>query len=72
GGRLALLRSGQITGGLIIDDGGQADVHGQICRDVINHGSLTLTGQVVGMLHGNRTVNPAGSGQIIGMPLPIA
>jgi hypothetical protein len=41
---------GQITGDLVIDDGGTAEVRGQVCGDVINRGHVEISGMVIGAL----------------------
>lgn len=61
-----LVQHGQITGGLVIEEGGEAVVHGQIVNDVINHGTLTLLGQITGRLVGNPPINSVTREQIVG------
>jgi len=69
GGRL--IARAQLAGGLIIDAGGVAIVHGQVARNVVNHGTLTLYGQVVGRLIGDTPVNSIGPDQILGDDLEV-
>lgn len=57
---------GQLVGGLVIDDGGRAIVHGQVSGNVINNGELELYGQIIGRLVGNLPKNSIDSEQIIG------
>lgn len=57
---------GQLVGGLVIDDGGRAIVHGQVPGNVINNGELELYGQIIGRLIGNLPKNSISSEQIIG------
>lgn len=66
GGRL-LLSAGQIVGTLTIDEGGEAEVRGQVCGLVNNQGSLALSGQIVGLLRGRYPVNALTLGQIVGI-----
>jgi hypothetical protein len=68
-----LVARGQLAGGLIIDAGGHAIVHGQVARNVVNRGSLTLLGQVTGQVVGNPPLNIASltSEQIIGVDLEV-
>jgi hypothetical protein len=69
GGRLIV--HGQLAGGLIIEQGGIAVVHGQVARNVINHGALTLYGQVAGKIIGNPPLNSVGPNQIVGTDLEV-
>lgn len=69
GGRL--IARGQLSGGLIIDQGGEAIVHGQVSRNVVNHGTLTLHGQVSGRVLGNPPINPTTPKQIVGDDLEV-
>ena len=62
----SLLQHGQLLGDLTIDEGGHAEVYGQICGDVVNNGTLNLFGQVVGNLNGNKSAPTTRIGQIVG------
>lgn len=66
-----LVAHGQLSGGLIIDEGGVAVIHGQVSRDVINNGSLTIYGQIVGRIHGNPPLNALVKDQLVGNDLPV-
>jgi len=66
-----LMAHGQLAGGLIIDEGGEAIVHGQVSRNVINHGRLTLLGQVSGRILGHPPLNVTGPNQIVGTDLEV-
>jgi hypothetical protein len=69
-GRGAVLTvHGHLDGDLHIHEGGHAIVRGHVTRNVINAGRLSLEGQVMGQLLGNRPDTPVGPEQIIGMPL---
>lgn len=69
GGNLTV--HGQLAGGLIIEEGGEATVHGQVARNVINHGRLTLLGQVAGRVIGNLPINSITAYQIVGLDLEV-
>lgn len=66
-----LIARGQLSGGLIIEADGHAIVHGQVFRNVLNHGKLELLGQVSGMVIGNPPINPVKPVQIIGTDLEV-
>lgn len=66
-----LILWGQASGGVIIDAGGTATIHGQSSRDVNNEGELTLYGQVSGRVLGNPPVNRLGPNQIVGIENPV-
>lgn len=66
-----LVSYAQHSGGLIIEPGGDAVVHGQVSRNVMNHGTLELHGQVSGRVIGNQPVNDIQSSQIVGTDLPV-
>lgn len=69
GGRLVV--HGQLSGGLIIEAGGYALVRGQVSRNVVNHGTLELLGQVAGQVIGNAPSNAVGPSQIVGVDLEV-
>ncbi len=68
-----LVAHGQLAGGLIIETGGRAIVHGQVARNVVNHGQLTVYGQISGPVIGNPPTNAASltSDQIVGSDLEV-
>lgn len=66
-----LIARGQLSGGLIIEARGHAIVHGQVSRNVLNHGTLELLGQVSGKVIGNQPINPVKPVQIVGSDLEV-
>lgn len=66
-----LVTHAQHSGGLIIEQGGVAILHGQSSRNVVNHGTLELHGQVSGQVIGYPPVNALRSDQIGGVDLPV-
>jgi hypothetical protein len=68
-----LIARGQLSGGLIIDAGGHAIVHGQVSRNVVNHGILTVYGQISGRVLGNPPDNATSltSDNIVGLDLEV-
>lgn len=66
-----LIARGQLSGGLIIDRGGRAIVHGQVSRNVINDGELVLHGQVSGRIQGNPPTNELSPDQVVGNDLEV-
>lgn len=66
-----LIARGQLAGGLIIEVGGRATVHGQVSRNVLNHGTLELLGQVSGRVIGNPPINEIRRAQIVGSDLEV-
>jgi hypothetical protein len=66
-----LIARGQLAGGLIIRKGGIATIYGQVSRNVVNEGTLTLHGQVCGKILGYPPVNALSSEQVVGMDLPV-
>jgi hypothetical protein len=66
-----LVSHAQHSGGLVIEQGGFAVLHGQSSRNVVNEGTLELYGQVSGRVIGHIPVNALGPDQIVGIDLPV-
>lgn len=66
-----LIARDQLAGGLIIDAGGHAVVHSQVSRNVVNHGTFELLGQVSGKIIGNPPINPVKPVQVVGTDLEV-
>lgn len=66
-----LVSHAQHSGGLIIEPGGVAILHGQSSRNVVNQGTFELHGQVSGRVIGNLPVNALRPHQIVGVDLPV-
>jgi hypothetical protein len=66
-----LVSHAQHSGGLIIEQGGIAILHGQSSRNIVNQGTLELYGQVSGRVIGHQPLNALGPGQIAGVDLQV-
>ncbi len=66
-----LVSRGRLSGGLIIDPGGNAVVSGQVGRNLLNHGNLVLKGQVAGRLLGKGAVHMGSGASVVGDDLPL-
>lgn len=66
-----LIANDQLAGGLIIEAGGKAIVSGQVCRNIVNHGELEITGQIVGRIIGNMPTNQLKPQQLVGNDLEV-
>lgn len=47
-----LVSSAMPTGGLVIDEGGDAVISGEVDRDIVNNGNLMLSDRVAGNIPG--------------------
>jgi len=59
-----LVLRGQVAGTLTIETGGSADIHGMVTGDLINYGTVSIAGSVIGALRdesGGARVEPGAS-----------
>jgi hypothetical protein len=66
-----LVSSGKLTGGLVIDEGGNAVISGQVDRNIVNNGNLVLSGRVTGKILGSGKLVLGSKAHVSNEDLPI-